>query len=489
MIEPIGSAVILAAFGLLLTVAVTFSRASARLGVPLALGFLAIGVLAGSEGIGKIPFADYHVTYQLGTTALVLILFDGGLNTPVSAARDAIGPAVLLATLGVALTAIVTAFAAHLFGMAWPIALLLGAIVASTDAAAVFSVLASSGTHLKRRVAHLLELESGLNDPMAVILTTALTANLLRPGSESLWTIVREVAMEMAIGAAVGWVIGQLAAWRVSRLRLPAPGLYPAFTLGIACLAYGIPTLMHGSGFLSVYIAAVVLGSGELPYATSVRRVHDALGWLSQIVMFLLLGLLVVPSRLVPVVGLGLAVALVLVFVARPLAVAVCLAPFRYGFREVTYVGWVGLRGAVPIVLATIPVMSGAPDARVLFDVVFFIIVIGSLLPGATVPWVTRKLRLESMAAAAPPTIVAMEGPQEAKQLRSFFIEAELAVAGASVGELPLPIGAAVTMIDHSGTMLAATDSSLVRAGDYVYVLYARDDAAEIELLFGPPAA
>ena len=184
----------------------------------------------------------------------------------------------------------------------------------------------------------------------------------------------------MTIGALAGLAIGRLARWRVSRLRLPAPGLYPAFTLGVACLAYGIPTLIHGSGFLSVYIAAVMLGNGELPYATGVRRVHDALGWLSQVVMFLLLGVLVFPSRLVPVIGVGLAVALVLVFVARPLVVAICLAPFRYPLHETLYVGWVGLRGAVPIVLATIPVMNGAPGSRVLFDIVFFIIVVGSLL-------------------------------------------------------------------------------------------------------------
>jgi cell volume regulation protein A len=303
------------------------------------------------------------------------------------------------------------------------------------------------------------------------------------------WTITREIVSEMAIGALAGWVIGRFARWRLSRLRLPAPGLYPAFTVGVACLAYGIPTLLHGSGFLSVYIAAVVLGNGDLPYATGVRRVHDSLGWLSQVVMFLMLGLLVVPSRLVPVMGLGLAVALVLVFVARPLVVAICLAPFRYPLQETIYVGWVGLRGAVPIVLATIPVMSGAPGSSVLFDVVFFIIVVGSLLPGATVPWVTRKLRLQSSIPGSPTNIVAMEGPKEEKRLRSFFIEAELAVAGARVSDLPLPPGAAITMIDHSGTMLAASESSVVQPGDYVYILYAREDATEIELLFGPPAA
>jgi cell volume regulation protein A len=334
-----------------------------------------------------------------------------------------------------------------------------------------------------------LELESGLNDPMAVILTTALTANLLRPGTVTMATIVRQVIIELTIGTALGWTFGKVASWRISRLRLPAPGLYPAFTLGVACLAYGLPTLIHGSGFLSVYVTGVMLGNGELPYGTGVRRVHDALGWLSQVVMFLLLGMLVFPSRMLPVIGIGLAVGLVLVFVARPVAIALCLAPFRYPLHEVSYVGWVGLRGAVPIVLATIPVMSGAPGSQVLFDVVFFIIVVGSLLPGATVPWVTRKLRLESSVGSVPKTIVAMEGPKEEKQLRSFFIEAELAVAGATVGELPLPAGAAITMIDHAGSMSAATESSVLRAGDYVYVLYAREDAAEIELLFGPPAS
>jgi cell volume regulation protein A len=204
--------------------------------------------------------------------------------------------------------------------------------------------------------------------------------------------------------------------------------------------------------------------------------------------MFLLLGVLVFPSRLLPVAEIGLVVALTLAFIARPLAVAICLAPFRFRLPEVAYVGWVGLRGAVPIVLATIPVIAGAPDARVLFDVVFFIVVVGSLLPGSTVPWVTSKLGLQSSTSLAPPTIVAMESPSTEKQLRSFFIEAELAVAGARIDELPLPADAAITMIDHAGTMLAATGSSVLRAGDYVYVLYARENAGEIELLFGPPA-
>lgn len=487
MTEPLLSAVLVGGFGLLLTVAVMFSRASARLGVPLALGFLLIGVLAGSEGIGRVPFENYHATYQIGTAALVLILFDGGLNTSVEALREVIAPASVLATVGVVLTALATAVAIHLFGYSWPIALLAGAIVSPTDAAAVFSALTASSIHLKRRVSHLLEVESGLNDPMAVILTMALTTNLIHPGSESVWSITADVALEMSVGAVVGFAIGRLARSRIDRLRLPAPGLYPAFTIGVACLAFGAASVIHGSGFLAVYVAGVTLGSGSMPYRAAIRRVHDALGWMSQIVMFLLLGLLVFPSRLAPVAGVGLAVALVLAFVARPLAVALCLAPFRLPVRENVYVGWVGLRGAVPIVLATIPVMRGAPGALVLFDVVFFTIVVGSFLPGATIGFTTRKLKLQSSRTVAPTTVVTVDGPQTGTELRLFFIEAELAVAGAAIETLPLPEGAAITMIERVGTPLAVTGATVLQPGDYAYVLFPTEGSAEIELLFGPP--
>ncbi len=394
MTEPMTSALFIASVGLLLSLAVGFSRLWTRTHMPLALGFLLLGVLAGSEGIGRIPYEDYHLTFQVGVVTLALILFDGGMNTPASAIREAIVPAGLLATLGVVLTTLSAAGAARLFGFSWPEALVVGAIVSPTDSAAVFSALTASGTHLKQRVAHLLELESGLNDPMAVILTTAFTANLVKPGSEGIWGMARDVVLEMLIGAAGGYAIGRLARWRASSLRLPAQGLLPAFTIGTACLAYGVPTLLHGSGFLAVYVAGITLGNGELPQGENLRRVHDATAWLGQILRFLLLGLLVFPSRLAAVAGVGLGIALLLAFVTRPLVVAICLAPFRLPAREVLYVGWVGLRGAVPIILATIPVLSGAPGSSELFDVVFFVIVVGSILPGATVPWVTRRLGL-----------------------------------------------------------------------------------------------
>jgi cell volume regulation protein A len=485
--EPLTSALILAGFGLLLTLSVSVSRASAKLGVPVALAFLLVGVAAGSEGIGGIPFENYQLTFQIGAAALALILFDGGLNTPVHALRSVAAPAVVLATVGVVLTATATAVFAHWLGLGWPLALLLGAIVSSTDAAAVFSVLTASGVKLRDRVGHLLEVESGLNDPMAVILTTALTTNLISPGSERWYEIAGRVVVEMTVGGVIGYVVGRVAHWRLARMRLPAQGLYPAFTLGVACLAYGLPTIAHGSGFLGVYVAGVVLGSRAFPHAVGVRRVHDAMGWLSQIMMFLLLGMLVFPSRLADVALVGLGIALALAFIARPLVVALCLAPFRLPMREVGYVGWVGLRGAVPIVLATIPVMSGVPQSRNLFDLVFFIVVVGAFLPGSTVPWMSRRFGV-----LAPAGLPTMESPIIVEQLqgdmglRMFRIEPTVAVFGATVGEVPLPPGSAITVIDRGGTVLAPKQKLQLQDADSVYVLYRQEDAQLIELMFGP---
>jgi cell volume regulation protein A len=485
--EPFATAVMLAAFGGLLAASVGLSRASARLGLPVALLFLLVGVLAGSEGIGHIAFEDYQSTFRLGTTALVLILFDGGLNTPFSSAREVLAPSAVLATIGVVATAALVAVAAHLFGVAWPMALLLGAIVSSTDAAAVFSVLTASGTRLRKRVGLTLEVESGLNDPMAVILTTALTASLA--GSAlSARALARDVAVEMVLGAALGWAIARLGRWLIVRIRLPAAGLYPAFTLSLACLSFGVTTLLHGSGFLAVYVAGMTLGSGALPHAVGVRRVHDALGWLSQVVMFLLLGMLVFPSRLWRVAPLGLTLALFLAVVARPIVAMACLLPFRYRWRDSAYVGWVGLRGAVPIVLATIPVMAGIAGARELFDVVFFIVVVGAIIPGATVPWMTRLLRVESAAPPPPAAMIEIDvRAPKGDELRAYFVSSQLAVAGASLAEIPFPEGAAVSMIERAGSLIAPSGATRIEPGDYVYVIAPVEHRPHVELLFGRP--
>jgi cell volume regulation protein A len=485
--EPFVTAGILVAFGVLLVIGVASSRASARFGVPLALVFLLVGVLAGSEGIGGIAFENYHLTYQLGIAALVLILFDGGLHTPMRGVRLVAAPAVVLATFGVAGTAALTAIASRLFGFDWPVALLIGAIVSSTDAAAVFSVLSASGTQLRRRIGLTLEVESGFNDPMAVILTTALTANAARPGSVSPWGVTGEVLLELAVGALVGYGVGRAGRFSIGRLRLPATGLYPAYTLGLAAIAYGLPTFIHGSGFLSVYVAGLTVGNGPLVHAANLRRVHDAVGWLAQVSMFLILGVLVIPSRLLAVAPVGLAIALTIALVTRPIVVALCLMPFRYRWREVLYIGLVGLRGAVPIVLATIPVMAGVPGATNLFNVVFFVAAMGAVLPGAVVPWVTRTLGLEANGPPKPRTTIDIDidSGGGSIELHSYFVNAHVAVAGSTLSEIPFPEGASVTVVERKSELIPPNGALRIEPGDHVFVLSRREDRPFIDLLFG----
>ncbi|MGO9828981.1 MAG: potassium/proton antiporter [Myxococcaceae bacterium] len=397
MLEPNATALLLGTAGLLLGGSALLSRLAARTGLPVAFLFLGVGMLAGSDGLGKITFEDYPLAFRLGTCALVLILFDGGLNTPLGRVRPVLAPAALLATLGVVGTAGVTAVAARfLFHVPWTYALLLGAILSSTDAAAVFSVLRSSGTELKAKVGTLLEVESGLNDPMAVILTLALTESLvsgLQPGPR----LLAEVALQLVVGGVVGGMLGALAARLVQKVALPAPGLVAVVTVAFALVTFGFTTLLHGSGFLAVYLAGMALGHGALPDRQGLLRVHDGLAWLAQVAMFLMLGLLVFPAQLPAVALPGTVLALVLAFVARPLVVGVCLLPFGYSWKERLYIGWVGLRGAVPIILATFPVLADVPGSTLLFNVVFFSVVVSGLLPGATVSAVSRWLGVQAV--------------------------------------------------------------------------------------------
>lgn len=485
--EPYATAILLTTFGALLIVSALFSRASQRFAVPVALIFLGIGMLAGSEGIGGIGFEDYGFAFRLGTVALVLILFDGGLNTSVAHLREVALPAGILATAGVLGTAALVATVAQLLGFDWPHALVLGAIVSSTDAAAVFSVLRASGIHLKRRVGSTLELESGINDPMAVILTIAMTDHLFSPEKPIGWELAVGVVREIVIGGALGAAVGYGGRQLLARVRLPAGGLYPAVTLGLACAAFGLPTLFHGSGFLAVYVAAVLLGDTKLPYHSGLLRVHDALAWLSQITMFLVLGLLAFPSRVLGTALVGLAIALFLAIVARPAVVALCLLPFRaYTRRDIAYVGWVGLRGAVPIILATYPVLANAPGARGVFDVVFIIVVVNALLPGMTVPWVTRRLDLESGEPPSPAAMLQIESVRPLKgELLSYYIDDTLAVTGVPLREVPFPAGASAVMVVRGGEMMAPKGRTVLQTGDHVYVFARPADLPFLQLMFG----
>ncbi|HXV35566.1 MAG TPA: potassium/proton antiporter, partial [Myxococcota bacterium] len=320
MTEPFATGLLLTAMGVLLVAAAFASRLSTRLGVPAVIVFLGLGMLAGSEGIGGIPFDDYDLAFRLGSIALVLILFDGGLNTPSGVFRRAARRGSLLASVAVVLTAVLVAGTSWLLGLSPATACLVGAVVSSTDAAAVFFALRTSGMRLQQSTAATLEVESGLNDPMAMFLTIAATEAVLGESS-TVAEFVRSFAIQLGGGLAVGWSLGRAARLAFKVVQLPAAGLYPVVTLAFACLSFGGATLVGGSGFLAVYLTAIGIGGGLLPYRSGVRRVHDALASLSQLVMFLMLGLLVFPSRLAPAAGQGLAIALALAFLARPAAV------------------------------------------------------------------------------------------------------------------------------------------------------------------------
>jgi cell volume regulation protein A len=469
-------------------VSVLFSRASQRIGVPIALLFLVVGMLAGSEGIGGIPFDDFRFAFRMGTLALALILFDGGLNTPMQAVRRYWAPSGVLATAGVILTGALVAVPAHLAGLDWPEALLLGAVVSSTDAASVFAVLRGSGLQLKRRVGVTLEVESGINDPVAVILTHALTLNLLSPGHLEGWRLAVDMGAQLAVGATVGLAVGYGGRLILSRLQLVTGGLYPALTTALALLAFGVATLAHGSGFLAVYLAGLILGNGPLPFRAGLLRVHDALAWLAQIGMFLILGLLVFPSRLGAVASLVLGLALLLAVVIRPLVVALCLAPFRYPAKEVLFIGWVGLRGAIPIVLATFPVLAGAPGADRIFHLVFFIVVANAIVPGGTVAWVTKKMRLEAAEPPAPQAVLAIESRLPLKgELMSFYIDEALVVKGLKLEELDFPEGASVALIVRGDRLVPPKGSTTLEPGDHVYLVAQPEDRPFIQLMFGRP--
>ncbi|PYP81604.1 MAG: potassium/proton antiporter [Gemmatimonadetes bacterium] len=485
--EPHASAAFFVVVALLLATSALVSHAAQRLRVPAGLIFLAIGMLAGSQGIGGIAFDDYHFAFRAGSAALALILFDGGLNTPVDTLRRSLAPAGLLATVGVVGTMFGVAFVAHRLALPWSSSFLLGAIVSSTDAAAVFAVLRSSGIQLKHRVGGTLEVESGINDPVAVILTTLLTRQLLGERL-SVWLAALGVLREIVIGAGCGVAIGVGARWLLSRTRLPASGLYSVMTLATALFAFSLPTLIGGSGFLGVYVAAVVLGAGRLPYGTALRRIHDSLAWLGQVAMFLMLGLLVYPSQLLDAAWVGTIVGLALAFVARPLMVALCLVPLRFPLNDVVYVGWVGLRGAVPIILATFPVLAGAPGGARLFNIVFFIVVLNALLPGTTVPWVTRRLALESEEPPPSDAVLTIESFEQLDgELLSYYVDEALPVVGMTLQDLPFPEGAAVTMIVRGRELIAPQGDTRLEIGDHAYVLTRPDGVAMVQLLFGRP--
>jgi potassium/hydrogen antiporter len=483
--EPVRLALAILVAGGLVGLAALATRVTRHGSIPLTLLFLGIGVLAGSEALGGIQFDDHVLAYRIGTIALVLILFDGGLSTRFHRVRAHLAPSIALATAGVLATAVILAIAGRLLGLSWNEALLLAAVVSSTDAAAVFAVLRGSGINLQQRVSATIELESGLNDPLAVILTAAMVEYAL-VGDVAPLTLAWQIPVQLAVGAGVGIFVGL--GCRTALVRMPpsAIGLLPLVTTASAAIAYGAATLLLGSGFLAVYLCGLMLGNRPLPDHAGLRRVHDFLAWASQVALFLILGLLVFPSELRDVALVGLACSAVLVLVARPLAVAACLLPFRYPLREIAYVGWVGLRGAVPIVLATYPVLVGVPGAERLFHIVFFVVIVSVVVQAGTVRTATRLVGLEQ-ATPPPPTAtleIASMGIHEAR-VACYHIDTRAAVAGVAIADVPFPQDAAVMLIVRGTQLVSPRGTVRLEPGDHVYIFSKPEDEPAIALWFG----
>lgn len=498
MSEPSATAVLLVVFGLLMAFSVLFTRTLDRFGVPVVLLFLVLGILGGSEGIGGVAFENYEFAFRVGTIALVLILFDGGLNTSMASIKRSAGPAGLLATVGVAGTAGAMALIARALGLSWSDALLIGAIVSSTDAAAVFAVLRGGSLRVKEKVRSTLEVESCVNDPMAVILTVAVVEGVRIAGGSGgtpgqtgslVWGLLLDVPVQLAVGTLVGLGVGWITRWVLGRSRFTTGGLYPVVTLASGFVAFGASTLAFGSGFLAVFVAGVVLGNGALPYRAGLTRVHDAIAWMCQVSMFLMLGLLVFPSKLVPVAWIGLALGLGLALVARPLVVALCLLPFRWSAREIGYVSWVGIRGAVPIILGTFPIIAQLPGGERIFHIVFFIVVVSALIPGASIVPLTRRLRLDDPEPPTPAAALEMHSLRPmGGEIHSYHIQEPTAACGVPLSKIRFPDGAAAIMVVRGDGVMAARGSTVLTPGDHVYVFCRPGDEPQVGLLFGRPA-
>jgi cell volume regulation protein A len=393
---PTSIGVIFIVFSTLVILSVLTIKLSNRFGIPSLVLFLAIGMLAGSDGLGGITFDNPSLVRSLGITALVLILFSGGLDTEWTAVRPIVWQGLSLSTIGVLVTALlIGVFVAWVQGFSFLEGLLLGAIVSSTDAAAVFMVLRARKTKIPRRLIQLLEFESGSNDPMAVVLTIALIRLLMEP-STSFGELVVFFVMQMGVGAVIGIAMGEIMRRLFNALDLELEGIYPVLSLALALLTYGLTDYLDGSGFLAVYLAGLVMARKPFTHQQSVLRFHDGLAWLMQVTMFLALGLQVFPARLVPIAGVGILISLFLIFIARPASVHAALAFSPMSFREQTLVAWAGLRGAVPIILATFPIVAGIEKADMIFHLVFFIALTSVVMQGTAIPLLTRILKIGS---------------------------------------------------------------------------------------------
>ena len=475
---------------LLLVVSIVASDFSSRMGAPLLLVFLALGMLAGEDGPGGIRFDDFETAYVIGTLALAVIIFDGGMRTRRDTFRVALWPSISLATVGVVVTAaLVGIFAAWVLGVHWLKGMLVGAIVGSTDAAAVFALLRNAGTTLQERATSTLEIESASNDPMAIFLTVALLEVLVVAGTGLDASVLIAFAKQFGIGAVLGLAGGRLLVWLINRLNL-ASGLYPLLAVAGGLLIFAVTAQLGGSGFLAIFLAGLLLGNSQLQAAQNILRVHDGLAWLSQLALFLILGLLVTPRELLGVALPALAIAAFLMVVARPAAVLISLLPFRFPWREQVFISWVGLRGAVPVVLALFPLLYGVEDARLYFNVAFFIVLVSLVLQGWTIAPAARLLRLEVPPSTKPAQRVTLDMPGHFEhEILGYQVQPGSLVAARDLGTLELPEGMQVMSVMREGLPQALHPALRFAPRDYIYILGQPKGLPQLNRLFDPHRA
>jgi cell volume regulation protein A len=477
-LDSVSIAILLGA--VLVMAGILSSLLALRFGAPLLLVFLMIGVLAGESGPGHVHFDDLRSTYLVGSVALALILFDGGLRTRFQNIRAVLAPSMLLATAGVLLTALITApVARYALELNWTEALLVGAVVASTDAAAVFLLVHAQGLRLRPRVGATLEAESGTNDPFAIFLTLMLV-ELISVGENSIPHILIELGREALFGTIAGMIGGRMVVLALNRVALPQ-GLHAPFVTTAALVIFGLAQIAHASGFLAVYLAGIIIGNRPTRAHNSVVTFLDAATWLAQIVMFVLLGLLVSPQRLIATSVPAVIVALVLMIVARPLAVFLCLAPFRFNWREKLFIAWTGLRGAVAIFLASIPMLVGLPNAYLYFDVAFVVVIISLLLQGWTLAPAARRLHVALPRAERGPRRVELDLPgQLEQQLVGYPVRPKSLYFRRGV----IPSWSKPTLVIRDEHILSPAEADPVRPGDYIYLLAPPEKGEALDRFF-----